>query len=46
VSKRLVADAPEYRLRVRDYRVIYTIENGVLLVTVVRVAHRREVYKR
>lgn len=45
-SKRLVADAPEYRLRVRDYRVIYTIEHGMLLVTVVRVAHRREVYER
>ena len=33
------------RLRVGDHRVIYQIEDGILLVTVIRVAHRREVYR-
>jgi mRNA interferase RelE/StbE len=35
----------EYRLRVGDYRVLYTIddENGV--ITVFGVGHRREVYR-
>jgi mRNA interferase RelE/StbE len=31
-----------YRLRVGDWRVIYTLRDDVLLVLVVRIAHRRE----
>jgi mRNA interferase RelE/StbE len=34
-----------YRIRVSDYRIIYSIENNVLLVLVVSVGHRREVYR-
>ena len=34
-----------YRLRVGDYRIIYTIDDGVLLVVVVTIGHRREVYQ-
>jgi mRNA interferase RelE/StbE len=35
-----------YRLRVGEYRVIYTIEDRVLVVEVVRVAHRKEAYRK
>ena len=35
-----------YRIRVGDYRVIYKVEKKVLLILVVRVGHRREVYRR
>ena len=34
-----------YRIRVGDYRVIYEIYDDVLVVLIIRVAHRREVYK-
>ena len=34
-----------YRLRVGDYRVVYEIEDDVLTVLVVRIGHRREVYR-
>jgi len=34
-----------YRLRVGDYRVIYSILRRRLVIEVVRVAHRREVYR-
>ena len=34
-----------YRLRVGDYRIIYTIDDGVLLIVVVTIGHRREVYR-
>lgn len=34
-----------WRYRVGDYRIICDIEDGVLLILVVDVAYRREVYK-
>lgn len=33
------------RLRVGDYRVVYVVQDDVLLVTIVKLAHRREVYR-
>jgi mRNA interferase RelE/StbE len=35
-----------WRVRVGDYRVVYAIEDDRLIVLVLRVAHRREVYDR
>jgi mRNA interferase RelE/StbE len=34
-----------WRIRVGDYRVIYHIQDADLLVLVVRIGHRRDVYK-
>jgi mRNA interferase RelE/StbE len=34
-----------YRIRVGSYRVLYDIFDDVLIISVVRVGHRREVYK-
>jgi mRNA interferase RelE/StbE len=34
-----------YRLRVGEYRIVYEIQDAVLLVLVVAVAHRREIYR-
>ena len=43
---RALKDRPGYlRVRVGDYRIIYTIEDDVLRVFVVRVGHRRDVYR-
>lgn len=33
------------RIRVGDYRVVYAIRDAVLVVLVVRVAHRKDVYR-
>lgn len=33
-----------YRLRLRDYRVIYEKINDQLVIHIIRIAHRREVY--
>lgn len=33
-----------YRLRFRDYRVIYEKLNGQLVIHIIRVAHRKKVY--
>lgn len=34
-----------YRIRIGNYRVVYTIDDKAVLVTVVGVGHRREVYR-
>ncbi len=34
------------RVRVGDYRIIYTVKDDVLLVVVVALGHRREIYER
>ena len=40
--KKLEGAEDLYRIRVGDYRVIYAIDDRVLVVLVVRVRHRRE----
>ena len=45
-ATRLVGGAGEWRVRTGDYRVIYEIHDGELLVLVLPMAHRREVYER
>jgi mRNA interferase RelE/StbE len=34
-----------YRIRIGDYRLLYKVEDDVLVVIVVRIRHRREVYR-
>ena len=34
-----------YRIRVGDYRVIYTPQNERLIIRIIRIGHRKDVYK-
>lgn len=34
-----------YRVRVGDYRIVYEVIDDVLVIHVVRIGHRREVYR-
>jgi len=45
-AKPLVGRPGLWRVRSGDYRILYEINDDVLLVFVVRVGHRREVYDR
>jgi mRNA interferase RelE/StbE len=36
----------QYRLRVGDYRIIYQIEDQILTILVLKIGHRRDVYRR
>jgi mRNA interferase RelE/StbE len=44
-SIKLKGEDDLYRIRVGDYRVIYTIRDDELIVLVLRVGYRREVYR-
>ncbi|HUY27183.1 MAG TPA: type II toxin-antitoxin system RelE/ParE family toxin [Candidatus Binataceae bacterium] len=45
-AKKLKGPGDElWRVRVGDYRVVYEVRDRILVVLVVRVAHRREVYR-
>jgi mRNA interferase RelE/StbE len=43
--KKLKGEDDAYRLRVGDYRVLYEIHDKALLVLVVKIGHRRDVYR-
>lgn len=34
-----------YRLRVGDYRIVYTIEDSIQIVSIIRISHRSNVYQ-
>ena len=42
--KKLSADE-KYRIRVGNYRILYTIEDHQLLIYVVKIGHRKDVYR-
>ncbi|KJS54630.1 plasmid stabilization protein [Streptomyces rubellomurinus subsp. indigoferus] len=43
--KKLAGNDALYRLRVGDFRVVYQVRGEVLVILVVHVGHRREVYR-
>ncbi|PCI02267.1 MAG: type II toxin-antitoxin system mRNA interferase toxin, RelE/StbE family [Zetaproteobacteria bacterium] len=43
-SEKLSGDE-KYRIRQGNYRILYSIEDDILVVTVVKVGHRRDVYQ-
>ncbi len=43
--KKLQGEEKIYRVRVGDYRIIYEVQSAVLVVLVLKIGHRREVYR-
>jgi len=35
-----------FRIRVGDYRIVYSIKEGILTVSIVKIGHRSKVYKK
>lgn len=44
-AKKLAGGAGEWRVRTGEYRIVYEIHDQVLVVLVVAVGHRREIYR-
>jgi mRNA interferase RelE/StbE len=45
-QSRLLKSSPNFRLRVGDYRVIYSVNEAAEEVIIIAVGHRREVYRK
>ena len=44
-SKKLIGSDSIYRIRVGDYRIVYNIKSSVLIIEIIKVGHRREIYR-
>lgn len=44
VGYRKLTGRPGYRIRIGDYRVIYSIEDKILTIFVIDIGHRKEIY--
>jgi mRNA interferase RelE/StbE len=43
--RKLQGGRESYRIRVGDYRVVYEVAKGCLVIEIVRVRHRKDVYR-
>ncbi len=43
--KKMVGTKAEYRIRIGNYRVVYQIRKKVLMVFVIRIGHRKDIYR-
>ncbi len=44
--KKLKGTVNSFRLRVGNYRILYDVDNNSMKITIYRVRHRKDVYKR
>ncbi len=45
-SRKLHGAEHTYRLRVGDYRVIYSVYSDIVRIEIVRIGHRKEIYRK
>lgn len=44
-AKKLAGSEDRYRIRVGNYRIIYEVEDSAILVLVIDIGHRRDIYR-
>jgi mRNA interferase RelE/StbE len=44
-ARKLAGSDIQYRIRVGDYRILYEIHDNRLVINVIKIGHRREVYR-
>lgn len=43
--RKLVGSEAKYRIRVGDYRVIYSVDDGEVLIFIIRIGYRKDIYR-
>lgn len=46
LASEVIVNTDYLRIRTGDYRIVYQVEDEVLTVLVIRIGHRKEVYRR
>lgn len=44
-TTKMKGDNPFHKVRVGDYRIIYEIQDDILVILILKIGHRRDVYK-
>ena len=44
-TTKMKGDNPFHRIRVGDYRIVYEIQNEVLVILIVKIGHRKDIYR-
>ena len=44
-TKKLQSSEHTYRLRVGDYRVVYSVKETQVIIEIIRIGHRKDIYK-
>jgi len=45
-SKKIIGSEHTYRLRAGDYRILYSVYDNYLVIEIIRIGHRKDVYKK
>ena len=45
VKKLKGSDEELYRIRIGDYRIVYSIEDEIKIIDILKVGHRKDIYK-
>ena len=46
VTTKMKGDNPFHKVRVGDYRIVYEIQEGLHVILVLKIGHRKDVYRR
>ena len=44
-ATKMKGNNPFHKIRVGDYRIVYEIQNEVLLILIIKIGHRKDVYR-
>ncbi len=44
--RKLFAAEKSFRIRIGDYRIIYSIDSNILVIEIIRIGHRKNIYKK
>ncbi|MGE9296303.1 MAG: type II toxin-antitoxin system RelE family toxin [Puniceicoccales bacterium] len=44
-ARKLQGSERSYRIRIGDYRVVYAVEDEIRVISIERIAHRKDVYR-
>jgi mRNA interferase RelE/StbE len=45
-TTKMKGDNPFHRIRIGDYRIVYEIHGDILVIIIMKIGHRKEVYRR